>query len=58
MAKYRIVLGTTLGAPGEIVTDEQLAAAGVNVPALMLSGHLEYDRSAPAKPKTNPEEES
>jgi hypothetical protein len=58
MGKYRIVIGTTLGAPGEIVTDEELAAAGVNVPALMLSGHLESDRSAPATKKTDPEKES
>jgi hypothetical protein len=57
MAKYRIVIGTAFGAPGEIVTDEDLAAAGVNVPALLVSGHLESEKSAPARTKNETEKD-
>lgn len=41
MASYKILAPISLGEPGATVTGEQLEAAGVNIAALVASGHVE-----------------
>jgi hypothetical protein len=55
MDSYKIIYKIALGEPGSTVSKEELEEAGVNIDALIASGHLEY-ASKPARAKTQIEE--
>ncbi len=52
MDNYKIIHKIALGEPGSTVTREQLDDAGVNIDALVASGHIECDKASKPKPKT------
>jgi len=43
---YKIIHSITLGDPGDKVSEAQLLEAGVNIDALISSGHLESTKTA------------
>jgi hypothetical protein len=55
MDSYKIIYKIALGEPGSTVSKEELEEAGVNIDALIASGHLEY-ASKPARAKSQTEE--
>lgn len=55
MDSFRIVHKIALGEPGSSVSKTQLEEAGVNIDALLASGHLEYAQKA-NRPKAQTEE--
>ncbi len=55
MAKYRIIHPIALGEPGSTVDETALEEAGVNIAALVASGHIEWIQKA-ARPKAETEE--
>lgn len=52
---YNIVLPIALGEPGDKITTETLEDAGVNIDALVLSGHIESIKTV-AKTVSEPKE--
>lgn len=53
MDKYNIINTIALGEPGSTVSKSELEEAGVNIDALIASGHLEYaDKPNRAKAQT------
>lgn len=53
MAKYKIIHKIELGEPGSTVDETELEEAGVNIVALVASGHIECaDKPARAKAQT------
>ncbi|CAB4142676.1 hypothetical protein UFOVP433_29 [uncultured Caudovirales phage] len=55
MDNYKIIHKIALGEPGSTVTQKELEDAGVNIDALVASGHLECDKKA-TRPKAQTEE--
>lgn len=55
MAKYKIINKIALGEPGSTVDETELIEAGVNIVALIESGHIECDPK-PARAKAQTEE--
>ena len=55
MDSFRIIYKIALGEPGSSVSKTQLEDAGVNIDALLASGHLEYAQKA-NRPKAQTEE--
>jgi hypothetical protein len=55
MDSYKIIHTIALGEPGSTVTKTELEEAGVNIDALIASGHIEYAQK-PARPKAQTEE--
>ena len=55
MDNFRIVHKIALGEPGSSVSKTQLEEAGVNIDALLASGHIEYAQKA-NRPKAQTEE--
>jgi hypothetical protein len=55
MASYRIIHKIALGEPGSTVSETELEEAGVNIVALVESGHIEYDQK-PTRAKAQTEE--
>ena len=43
---YKIIHSIALGEPGDKISDDQLLEAGVNIDALISSGHLESTKTA------------
>ncbi len=57
MAKYKIIsTKSILGNPGDIIDEQQLIDAGVNIDAIVVSGALELHRT-PKPAKTQEESE-
>lgn len=52
MDSYKIIHPIALGEPGSTVTRKDLEEAGVNIDALLASGHIECDKATKPKPKT------
>lgn len=55
MDNYRIIHKITLGEPGSTVTRQNLEEAGVNIDALLASGHIECVQK-PGRSKAQTEE--
>lgn len=55
MARYKIIHKIALGEPGSTVDETELLEAGVNIVALMESGHIEYEPK-PTRAKAQTEE--
>jgi hypothetical protein len=55
MDSYKIIHKIALGEPGSSVSKAELEDAGVNIDALIASGHIECDKKA-TRPKAQPEE--
>jgi hypothetical protein len=55
MDSYNIIHKIALGEPGSTVSKSELEEAGVNIDALIASGHLEYAHK-PIRAKALPEE--
>lgn len=52
MDNYRIIHPIALGEPGSSITRQDLEDAGVNIDALLASGHIECAQANKPKPKT------
>lgn len=46
MDNYKIIYKIALGEPGSTVSKKELEDAGVNIDALIASGHIECDKKA------------
>ena len=46
MDSYKIIYKISLGEPGSTVSKKELEDAGVNIDALIASGHIECDKKA------------
>jgi hypothetical protein len=55
MDSYKIIYKIALGEPGSSVSKTELEDAGVNIDALLASGHIEYADKA-TRPKSQLEE--
>ena len=55
MDKYKIIHKIALGEPGSTVSKTELEDAGVNIDALLASGHIECEQKA-SRPKAQTEE--
>lgn len=55
MDSYKIIHKIALGEPGSSVSKTELEDAGVNIDALLASGHIEYADKA-IRPKSQTEE--
>lgn len=55
MDNYKIIHKIALGEPGSTVSKKELEEAGVNIDALIASGHLEY-APKPTRAKAQTEE--
>ncbi len=55
MDSYKIIHKIALGEPGSLVSKTELEEAGVNIDALVASGHIEY-ATKPARAKAQTEE--
>jgi hypothetical protein len=55
MDSYKIIHKIALGEPGSLVSKAELEEAGVNIDALLASGHLE-STPKPARAKAQTEE--